>query len=126
VSTVSADPGRAAPVRSQLFRLKPVDAIVAQHQETGGSGLRRSMGLLQLTALSIGATLGTGIFVILGEAVPLAGPAVVLGFVLAAVTALFSALSYAELPAASRSRGRRTPTPTPPWASSSPGSAAGA
>jgi APA family basic amino acid/polyamine antiporter len=95
VSTVSADPGRAAPVRSQLFRLKPVDAIIAQH--TGGSGLRRSMGLLQLTALSIGATLGTGIFVILGEAVPLAGPAVVLGFVLAAVTALFSALSYAEL-----------------------------
>jgi APA family basic amino acid/polyamine antiporter len=97
VSTVSADPGRAAPVRSQLFRLKPVDAIVAQHQETGGFGLRRSMSLLQLTALSIGATLGTGIFVILGEAVPLAGPAVVLGFVLAAVTALFSALSYAEL-----------------------------
>jgi basic amino acid/polyamine antiporter, APA family len=98
VSTVSADPGSAAPTRrSQLFRLKPVDVIVAQHQETAGSGLRRSMGLLQLTALSIGATLGTGIFVILGEAVPLAGPAVVLGFVLAAVTALFSALSYAEL-----------------------------
>jgi APA family basic amino acid/polyamine antiporter len=55
------------------------------------------MSLLQLTALSIGATLGTGIFVILGEAVPLAGPAIVLSFVLAAVTALFSALSYAEL-----------------------------
>ncbi|NED53945.1 amino acid permease, partial [Micromonospora aurantiaca] len=36
-------------------------------------------------------------FVVLGEAVPLAGPAVVLAFVLAAVTALFSALSYAEL-----------------------------
>ncbi len=34
---------------------------------------------------------------VLGEAVPLAGPAVVLSFVLAAVTALFSALSYAEL-----------------------------
>ena len=99
MSTVDADPGRAAPVRrSQLFRLKPVDVIVAQHEEAGGgSRLRRSMGLLQLTALSIGATLGTGIFVILGEAVPLAGPAVVLGFVLAAVTALFSALSYAEL-----------------------------
>jgi APA family basic amino acid/polyamine antiporter len=80
-----------------LFRLKPVDVIVAQHEESGGSGLRRSMGLLQLTALSIGATLGTGIFVILGEAVPLAGPAIVLAFVLAAVTALFSALSYAEL-----------------------------
>jgi APA family basic amino acid/polyamine antiporter len=102
VSTVSAGPGgpvtRGAPARrGQLFRLKPVDVIVAQHEETGGHGLRRSMGLWQLTALSIGATLGTGIFVILGEAVPLAGPAVVLGFVLAAVTALFSALSYAEL-----------------------------
>ena len=98
MSPVSAGPGSAAPARrSQLFRLKPVDVIVAQHEEVGGSGLRRSMGLLQLTALSIGATLGTGIFVILGEAVPLAGPAIVLAFVLAAVTALFSALSYAEL-----------------------------
>ncbi len=55
------------------------------------------MSLLQLTFFSVGATLGTGIFVVLGEAVPLAGPAVVLSFVLAAVTALFSALSYAEL-----------------------------
>src|SRR5690606_25078932 len=67
----------------------------------GGAGeggeLERSLGLLQLTSISVGATLGTGIFVVLGEAVPLAGPAVVLSFVLAAVTALFSALSYAEL-----------------------------
>ena len=47
--------------------------------------------------ISIGATLGTGIFVVLGEAVPLAGPAIVLSFVLAGITALFSALSYAEL-----------------------------
>ncbi|SDC90827.1 amino acid/polyamine/organocation transporter, APC superfamily [Geodermatophilus telluris] len=98
MGTTRSEPGTAARTgRSQLLRLKPVDAIVAQHEETGGHGLRRSMGLWQLTALSIGATLGTGIFVILGEAVPLAGPAVVLGFVLAAVTALFSALSYAEL-----------------------------
>ncbi|SFP78588.1 amino acid/polyamine/organocation transporter, APC superfamily [Geodermatophilus dictyosporus] len=96
--TTRSGTGTVAPARrSQLFRLKPVDAIVAQHEEDGGHGLRRSMSLWQLTALSIGATLGTGIFVILGEAVPLAGPAVVLGFVLAAVTALFSALSYAEL-----------------------------
>jgi APA family basic amino acid/polyamine antiporter len=97
VETLSAGPGSAAPARRQLFRLKPVDAIVAQREEDGEHGLRPSMSLLQLTALSIGATLGTGIFVILGEAVPLAGPAVALGFVLAAVTALFSALSYAEL-----------------------------
>nr|WP_278250777.1 MULTISPECIES: amino acid permease [unclassified Actinopolyspora] len=53
--------------------------------------------MAQLTMISIGATLGTGIFVVLGEAVPKAGPAVVLSFVLAGLTALFSALSYAEL-----------------------------
>src|SRR5262245_39354262 len=55
------------------------------------------MGLTQLTMFSVGATLGTGIFVILGAAVPVAGPAVTVSFVFAAVTALFSALSYAEL-----------------------------
>ncbi len=51
----------------------------------------------QLTMISIGATLGTGIFVVLGEAVPVAGPAVTISFVIAGLTALFSALSYAEL-----------------------------
>lgn len=55
------------------------------------------MGVGQLTLLSVGATLGTGIFVVLGQAVPEAGPAIVVSFVLAGVTALFSALSYAEL-----------------------------
>ncbi|MFD2493543.1 amino acid permease [Amycolatopsis jiangsuensis] len=77
-----------------MLRRKPVDDLVA---EAGHGPLRRSLGLGQLTMLSIGATLGSGIFVVLGEAVPVAGPAVVASFVLAGVTALFSALSYAEL-----------------------------
>ncbi|MFG2089969.1 MULTISPECIES: amino acid permease [unclassified Spirillospora] len=80
-----------------LLRTKPVDRIVAEGGEGEGGELKRSLSLLQLTFISVGATLGTGIFVVLGEAVPLAGPAVVLSFALAAVTALFSALSYAEL-----------------------------
>ncbi|XRQ15639.1 amino acid permease [Actinomadura welshii] len=80
-----------------LLRTKPVDRIVAEGGTGEGGELKRSLSLLQLTSISVGATLGTGIFVVLGEAVPLAGPAVVLSFVLAAVTALFSALSYAEL-----------------------------
>ncbi|MGW4487911.1 amino acid permease [Amycolatopsis sp. NPDC004368] len=77
-----------------LRRRKPVADLVA---EAGHGPLRRSLGLGQLTTLSIGATLGSGIFVVLGEAVPVAGPAVVVSFVLAGITALFSALSYAEL-----------------------------
>ncbi|WP_205717897.1 amino acid permease [Actinomadura soli] len=89
----------AAPVSfaRSLLRTKPVDRIVAEGGQGEGGELKRTMSLLQLTFFSVGATLGTGIFVVLGEAVPLAGPAVVLSFVLAAVTALFSALSYAEL-----------------------------
>jgi amino acid transporter len=42
---------------------------------------------------------GTGIFVIIGEAIGTAGPAIVLSFALAGITCAFSALSYAELAA---------------------------
>jgi APA family basic amino acid/polyamine antiporter len=47
--------------------------------------------------ISVGATLGTGILVILGEAVPVAGPAVWISFVVAGIAALLSAVSYAEM-----------------------------
>lgn len=82
---------------ARLLRRKPVEQLVAQSGHGEGGDLRRSLGLWQLTMISIGATLGTGIFVVLGEAVPDAGPAVILSFVIAGLTALFSALSYAEL-----------------------------
>ena len=62
-----------------------------------GGTLKRTMGLFALTMFSVGTIIGTGIFVILGEAIPKAGPAVLLSFVLAAVMCAFSALSYAEL-----------------------------
>src|SRR4051795_3136023 len=86
----------AASQRGGLFETKPVDRLVADTQDAN-SQLRRAVGLLDLTALGIGAVIGTGIFVILGEAIGDSGPAIVLSFVLAGVTCLFSALSYAEL-----------------------------
>ncbi|MFD7504597.1 amino acid permease [Streptomyces sp. NPDC059850] len=82
---------------ARLMRRKPVERLVAEGGQGAGGSLRRSMGVWQLTMISIGATLGTGIFVVLGEAVPDAGPAVIVSFVIAGLTALFSALSYAEL-----------------------------
>ncbi|MFH8367137.1 amino acid permease [Streptomyces sp. NPDC018031] len=82
---------------SQVMRRKPVERLVAEGGQGAGGSLRRTLGMWQLTMISIGATLGTGIFVVLGEAVPEAGPAVVISFVIAGLTALFSALSYAEL-----------------------------
>ncbi|MEV6396611.1 amino acid permease [Streptomyces sp. NPDC051907] len=82
---------------ARLMRRKPVERLVAEGGHGEGGELRRSLSMWQLTMLSIGATLGTGIFVVLGEAVPKAGPAVTVAFVIAGLTALFSALSYAEL-----------------------------
>ncbi|NEK59070.1 amino acid permease [Geodermatophilus sabuli] len=62
-----------------------------------GGALARRIGPAQLMSFGIGATIGTGIFFVLSSAVPEAGPAVVVSFVLAAVTAGFTALCYAEL-----------------------------
>ncbi|GAP56003.1 uncharacterized amino acid permease YhdG [Arthrobacter sp. Hiyo6] len=87
-------PGLAA----QLLRRKPIGQMVNE-AETGHGGTRliRSFGVLQLTMISVGATLGTGILVILGESVPLAGPAIWISFAIAGIAALLSAVSYAEM-----------------------------
>jgi APA family basic amino acid/polyamine antiporter len=85
----------ATATRRGPFARKPTEMLV---RETGGDdGLRRAVGVLDLTALGIGAIIGTGIFVIIGEAIGDAGPSIVLSFALAGVTCLFSALSYGEL-----------------------------
>ena len=55
------------------------------------------IGLFQLSMFGIGATIGTGIFFILSEAVPIAGPAVILSFLMAGLVAGLTALCYAEL-----------------------------
>lgn len=82
----------------RIFWRKPVEAFVS---ETGanveGGELRRSIGLFQLTMLGVGSTIGTGIFIILSEAAPAAGPGVIASFVIAGITAALTALCYAEL-----------------------------
>ncbi|MCW2966711.1 MAG: amino acid permease [Solirubrobacteraceae bacterium] len=87
----------AAPSKG-IFARKPIDELVADSRDD--SGLRRSVGTLDLTALGVGAIIGTGIFVIIGEAIGKSGPAIILSFLLAGVTCLFSALSYSELASA--------------------------
>jgi APA family basic amino acid/polyamine antiporter len=77
-----------------LLTRKPAEAA---GDDTSGGGLRRAVGALDLTALGLGAIIGTGIFVIIGEAIGESGPAIVLSFLLAGVTCIFSALCYAEL-----------------------------
>ena len=87
---------RSASAGSGLFARKPREALI-EETKAQGAQLSRAVGLLDLTALGIGAIIGTGIFVIIGEAIGLAGPAIILAFVMAGVTCVFSALSYAEL-----------------------------
>src|SRR3954449_749352 len=79
-----------------LFGTKSTEALVADTEDDRQS-LSRAVGRLDLTALGVGAIIGTGIFVIIGEAIGQSGPAIILSFVLAGVTCVFSALSYAEL-----------------------------
>ena len=87
---MAVDQGRT----SGPFAIKDHRRLVADTEE---SSLKRAVGALDLTALGVGAVIGTGIFVVIGEGIGDAGPAVILSFVLAAVTCIFSALCYAEL-----------------------------
>jgi APA family basic amino acid/polyamine antiporter len=78
-----------------LFRRKTVTAL--QAEALGDRSLKRALGPLNLTALGIGAIIGTGIFVLTGTvAAQNAGPAVVLSFALAGVASIFAALCYSE------------------------------
>jgi basic amino acid/polyamine antiporter, APA family len=59
--------------------------------------LKRDLGVWGAASIGIGAIIGTGIFVLLGVAAGLAGPAVIFSFIIAGITALFTGLSSAEL-----------------------------
>ena len=82
-------------LREQLLRRKP---IVPPTPHPGG--LERRMGTFHLAMLGVGATVGTGVFFVMHEAVPLAGPAVLISFLLAGLAAGLSALCYAEMASA--------------------------
>lgn len=89
---------------THMFRVKPLDRlnseVNAPHQR-----LKRTLGPIQLTSLGIGAVIGAGLFSTVGTAAAGgadhigAGPAIVLSFVLTAITCGFAALCYAEFAA---------------------------
>jgi basic amino acid/polyamine antiporter, APA family len=74
-----------------ILRRKPIE-------DTGEeSGLERSIGLFQLTAIGLGAIIGAGIFALAGPVAKHdAGPAVSLSFIIAGIASACAALSYAE------------------------------
>ena len=76
------------------WRVKSLDAILATAEK---KSLARTLGAFQLTMLGIGGIIGTGIFVLTSEAAQLAGPGMLISFVVAAVVCGLAALCYAEL-----------------------------
>src|SRR5436190_14134935 len=80
---------------SPLFRTKPLSMLLEEMQ--GENRLRRILGPVQLTALGVGAIIGTGIFILTGVAAhDRTGPALMLSFVMAGIACVFAALCYAE------------------------------
>jgi basic amino acid/polyamine antiporter, APA family len=82
--------------RDDLLRVKPIGLILRETDESG-HGLKRSLEVWSLTAMGIGAIVGTGIFVLTGvAAAKYAGPALILSFILAGIVSGLAALCYAE------------------------------
>src|SRR5690349_787718 len=87
---------------SQLFRKKSVPNILREAQSGLGDaeghslGLRKVLGVRDLTFFGVAAVIGAGIFSGIGTAASNGGPAVVLLFVFTAIACGFAALCYAE------------------------------
>src|SRR5947199_5447162 len=78
-----------------LFARKPLALLMEEMK--GENRLSRVLGPVQLTALGVGAIIGTGIFVLTGVAAhDKTGPALMLSFVVSGLACIFAALCYAE------------------------------
>lgn len=83
-----------------LFATKSINKIIAEAKETGAHTLKKTLSALDLTTLGIGAIIGTGIFVLTGQAAGKhAGPAVVVSMIIAGIVSAFAALCYSEFAA---------------------------
>ena len=119
-----AEPQEQAGARPQIFACKSIDKLITDSENPEHS-LKKTLGPVSLTALGIGAVIGSGIFTVIGTAIsgekfdtssifntplldylihhtalvgrPGAGPALALSLVLVAIVCAFTGLCYAEL-----------------------------
>jgi basic amino acid/polyamine antiporter, APA family len=83
-----------------IFATKSIEAMTREQTGEGAAALKRVLGPTQLMMLGVGAIIGTGIFVLTGQAAAAnAGPAIVLSMVLAGLTSVLAALCYSEFAA---------------------------
>jgi basic amino acid/polyamine antiporter, APA family len=91
-------PTPARSLAQQMLRRQPVGGSPAAVADS--DHLQRSMGTFLLTMFGVGETVGAGIFIVLSQSVPQAGPAVVISFIIAGVAAGLAAICYAEMASA--------------------------
>ncbi len=84
---------------ANLLARKPLKLLLDEARESGEHSLKRTLGVLQLTALGVGAVIGAGIFVMAGLGAHYAGPGLMLSFVLSGLGCAFAAICYAEFAA---------------------------
>src|SRR5215468_4255124 len=88
--------GSMSSILRECFAVRPV----TEADKEGGGRLKRVLTAWSLTAIGLGATIGTGVFVLTGQvAANQAGPAVTLSLFIAAFGSALAALCYAELAA---------------------------
>ncbi|MET0271634.1 MAG: amino acid permease, partial [Phenylobacterium sp.] len=78
---------------SFITRRRPVETPV----RSAGHTLKATLSWPHLTALGVGAIIGTGIYTLIGVGAGQAGPAVILSFGIAGAVCAFAALCYAEM-----------------------------
>lgn len=79
-----------------LMRTKSIERSIAD-TEAPEFRLRKSLSALDLTVFGVGVVIGAGIFTLTGRAAhEVAGPAVVVSFVIAAIACALAAMCYAE------------------------------
>lgn len=80
-----------------LFRKKSLSLLQHQDESTlAGKGLRKVLGVRDLTFMGVAAVIGAGIFSTIGSAAYQGGPGISILFIITAITCGFSALCYAE------------------------------
>src|SRR3989454_6683852 len=84
---------------ANLLARKPLKLLLEETKEAGEHSLKRTLGVVQLTALGVGAIIGAGIFVMAGLGAHYAGPGLMLSFVLSGLGGAFAGLCYAEFAA---------------------------
>jgi APA family basic amino acid/polyamine antiporter len=75
-------------------RRKTLDSVSTRHS---GSALKQTLNWPHLIGLGVGAIVGTGIYTLTGVGAGLAGPGVILSFVIAGVVCACAALAYTEM-----------------------------